>query len=44
MMKPKENLIGRQFGRLTVLRQDEDYISPRGKHAVKWICQCNCQD
>ena len=44
MIKPKENLIGRQFGRLTVIRQDEDYVSPKGKHAIKWVCQCSCKN
>lgn len=42
MVKTKEDLTGRVFGNLTVIRQDEDYISPGGqKHAV-WLCQCRC--
>ena len=29
---------------LTVIKQDEDdYISPTGKHKAKWICECSCE-
>lgn len=42
MVKTKENLIGKRFNRLVVLRQVEDYISPKGKHYSKWECQCDC--
>ena len=37
------DLTGQKFGRLTVLRRDEDYVSPKGKHHVKWVCQCDCE-
>ena len=42
-MKPKHNLVGQQFGRLTVIKQGEDYVSPKGRHFVKWVCKCDCE-
>ena len=42
MVKVKEDLTGRQFGRLTVLYQVEDYVAPFGKHYAQWLCQCEC--
>ena len=35
-------MIGRRFNRLTVLRRGEDYVSPRGAHAARWVCRCDC--
>lgn len=37
-----KDLTGRQFGRLTVLGRGTDYISPKGRHHVRWLCQCEC--
>lgn len=43
MVKTRENLIGKRFGKLIVLKQDEnDYVSPKGIHSAKWICKCDC--
>lgn len=39
---PKENIIGKKFNRLTVLKQIEDYIYPNGKHAARYLCKCDC--
>lgn len=36
------NLTGETFGRLTVLQQAENYISPKGKEESQWMCQCIC--
>lgn len=33
-----ENLKGQKFGRLTVIKKDDEH---KGKR-VKWICQCDC--
>ena len=44
MVKTKEDLTGRQFGRLTVICQDDDYVCPNGKHAAKWVCECSCEE
>ena len=40
---PKLNdLTGRKFGMLTVIRRAEDYVSPKGMHRVQWACICYC--
>lgn len=36
------DLTGQRFGKLLVIERDSDYISPKGKRAVKWICLCDC--
>lgn len=35
MVNVKDDLTGRQFGRLTVLSQAEDYIDSKGKHYAR---------
>ena len=42
MVKVREDLTGKIFGRLTVLEQAEDYIRPDGRHEAQWLCECNC--
>ena len=37
------DLTGQKFGRLTVIKQGEDYISPKGARKARWICLCDCQ-
>lgn len=44
MVKVREDLTGRQFGRLTVIEQAEDYIKPNGNHEAKWLCECSCPE
>lgn len=44
MTTPKEDLTNRKFGRLFVLQQAEDYVSPKGKRYRRWLCECDCQD
>ena len=44
MIKVKNDLTGKTFGMLKVIRQDEDYISPQGKHKAKWLCECDCEE
>ena len=41
-MPTLKDLSGCRFGRLTVIKRDIDYISPRGQKNTKWICQCDC--
>lgn len=36
-----KDLTGKKFGRLTVIEQVEDYVSPSG-HKHMWKCQCEC--
>lgn len=44
MVKVREDLTGRKFGRLTVLEQAEDYVSPKGTHCTRWLCECSCKN
>ena len=44
MVNVKDDLTGRQFGRLTVLSQAEDYIDSKGKHYARWLCECSCEN
>lgn len=36
------NLTGQKFGRLTVIERAEDYIDKKGRHRVRWKCNCDC--
>lgn len=36
------DLTGKKFGRLTVIKRSEDYVSPKGVHMVQWLCLCEC--
>lgn len=40
--KNNENLVGCVFDRLTVIGRSDDYISPRGHHRPRYLCECNC--
>ena len=44
MVKVREDLTGRTFGKLIVLHQVEDYITPKGKHYARWLCECSCAE
>ena len=44
MVKTKEDLTGKKFGLLTVLRQAEDYVDKKGGHYAQWLCECSCKD
>ena len=43
MIKVRQDLTGEVFGRLTVVQQIEDYISPNGDRQARWLCKCNCE-
>lgn len=36
------NLIGKKFGRWTVLEKAGDHIQPSGNSVTMWKCQCDC--
>ena len=38
-----KDLTGMKFGRLTVVKRGEDYITPKGKKIIRWLCECDCQ-
>lgn len=42
MVKVKEDITGKTFGRLKVLRQVEDIIRSDGSHLSMWLCECSC--
>lgn len=42
MIKVKEDLTGRIFGRLTVIKQIEDHVCSDGRHRACWRCKCEC--
>lgn len=39
---PINDLTGKRYGRLMVLRRGEDFISPKGNKQPGWICRCDC--
>lgn len=50
MVKVKEDMTGWKMwehgildSRITVIKQVEDYVSPKGKHRAMWLCECNCE-
>lgn len=42
MPRKCEDLVGRQFGRLTVVARAPDYIRKDGRKEVMWECECSC--
>lgn len=42
MVKVREDLTGKRFGKLTVIKQVEDCINQKGGHRAKWKCECDC--
>lgn len=42
MVKVKEDLTGRKFGKLVVLERIEDYQEPNGRSRDQWLCRCEC--
>ena len=42
MVKVREDLSNKYFGKIKVVKQAEDYVYPNGKHSARWLCQCYC--
>jgi len=42
MVVVKENIIGRKFNMLTVLKQVEDKVGSDGRHRDRYLCVCDC--
>ncbi len=40
--KPRIDLTGQQFGRLTVLMRVDPVLTPSGKSEKSWLCRCVC--
>lgn len=43
MVKVKEDLTGKKFGRWIVIKQVEDHIEPNGAYVDMWLCICDCE-
>lgn len=41
IVKVKEDLSGKRYGKLTVIKQSEDGVIA-GKNVPKWLCKCDC--
>ena len=39
-----KNRVGQKFGKLLVIDRYEDYITPKGKRRVQWLCKCDCEN
>lgn len=44
MIKVKEDLTGKIFNRLKVIKQVDDYVSSSGRHYARWLCECSCAE
>ena len=51
MVKVKEDITGWKMwehgvpdSRLTVIKQVEDYVTPKGQHHSQWLCECSCKN
>lgn len=44
MVNVKDDLTGMVFGRLTVVRQTDDYLHPNGSRRAQWLCECSCAE
>lgn len=44
MVQVREDLTGRTFNRLTVIRQVDDYIDSKGHRKARWECECRCSE
>ena len=50
MARKRNDLTGQRFGRLTVIKRDEDYVhetldpymEPKISRSPKYICRCDC--
>ncbi len=38
----RDDLIGKRYGNLEIIRQEEDYISPSGGKHKRFLCKCDC--
>lgn len=42
MSRKTEDLTGKKYGRLEVVKRVDDYVSDNGKKFHKWLCKCEC--
>lgn len=36
------DMAGQKHNRLTIIGRAEDYVSPKGKREIQWLCKCDC--
>lgn len=36
------DMVGKKFGKLTIIERAHDYVSPKGQHVPQWLCECEC--
>ena len=36
------DLTGQKFGRLTVVKRTDNYVTPKGTKHSRWLCECDC--
>lgn len=44
MVEVKQDLTGKKFGKLLVLKRAEDKIRPSGRAVPQWLCECSCEE
>lgn len=42
MVNVRKDLKNKKFGRLTVIKRAEDYITPNNIPVAQWLCECEC--
>ena len=41
-MEKFDDKLNQKYGKLTIIKRVEDYISPNGVHAKQYLCKCEC--
>lgn len=41
-MAKLDDLTGKNFGKLTVIKRDKDYVGRNGQRQTQWLCLCEC--
>lgn len=44
MLKIRNDLTGKTFGRLKVIERVEDYHTPKGEPKAQYLCECSCEN
>lgn len=44
MIHCKDDYIGKKFNHLTIIKQVDDYVTPKAKHKAQFLCECDCNN
>lgn len=44
IVQVKDDLTGKTFNRLTVIKRVDDYVSPKGYRDAQYLCECSCEE